>query len=105
MSIEAITLIHSSLRREASRSQALAMSARAFLNIALFKNSASVGGMAATGRPERGILKNPSLSTLSKIAQALGVSVDYLLGAPQEEPGLRLSLAPSSGGSSAGRPG
>lgn len=32
---------------------------------------------------ERGNLKNPSLATLSKIAQALGVSVDHLLGDPQ----------------------
>ena len=43
---------------------------------------------------ERGILKNPSLSTLSKIARALGVSVDYLLGAPQEEPGRPVAAIP-----------
>jgi transcriptional regulator with XRE-family HTH domain len=35
---------------------------------------------------ERANLKNPSLATLSKIARALDVSVDYLLGDPHHEP-------------------
>lgn len=40
---------------------------------------------------ERGNLKNPSLATLSKIAGALGVSVDDLLGdpSPQSRPPVR----------------